>query len=84
MNGAWRIAPGAEPLLRAWGDEVVVHHALSNDTHRLTALAGQVLLSFIAAEGGDAAVRVELPDIPEDELHVTLSVLEDLGLVTQC
>ena len=39
----WRIADAADLAWRRWEDEYVFHHALANDTHRLSGPAGSVL-----------------------------------------
>lgn len=39
----WHIPPHASLRWHRWGDECVVHHDASNDTHRLSAAAGALL-----------------------------------------
>ena len=74
----WRIAPGASPAVRVWDGEYVVHHALSNDTHRLSEAAGRILLKLVAAGAG-------APDaVSSEEVQATLQALAELGFVTQC
>ena len=83
--GCWRLAPGPAPACRSWGGEVVVHHALSNDTYRMSALAGCVLNQLATAEGlrVDELMRACTPASP-DELLDTLDALADLALVAPC
>ena len=84
MTARWRIVPAAAPALRKWGDEYVVHHALSNDTYRLSAAAGRILAGFMTAEGCNAA-GVGGAKSPDDaEVSVALAVLAELGFVTRC
>jgi hypothetical protein len=84
MIHRWQIARHSNPAVRQWGDEYVVHHALSNDTYRLSAAAGQILTELIVADTGCAD---DTPSIcPEDsaEAQLCLSALAELGLITQC
>ena len=39
----WRVPSHAKLRWYQWGDEFVVHHALSNDTHRLSKIPGQIV-----------------------------------------
>jgi hypothetical protein len=86
MLNHWRIDPTAEPAWRRWDGEIVVHHALSNDTYRLSDLAGDVLLRLL----DDAARRwtldelVEACDIEADDLALLLQQLASLALVEAC
>lgn len=83
MTTSWRIAPGVDPALRAWGDEYVVHHALSNDTHRLSARAGQLLLKLACSADAGVCDDGALTLVDEETLAV-LEALSELGFVTQC
>ena len=53
----WRVAEHASLEWRFWDDEYVFHHALANDTHRLSEPAGAVLVALI-----------EHGEMPQDEL----------------
>jgi hypothetical protein len=80
----WQIVRIAAPAVRKWGDEYVVHHALSNDTYRLSATAGRLLSDMILmqsdhAEGSRFACSAE-----DAETLDCLSALAELGLVTEC
>lgn len=80
---SWRILPGAAPAFREYDGEVVVHHALSNDTYRLSASAGALLKGVIAAERGAGPVTAAaITDDPQAE--ATLEALAELGFVTRC
>jgi hypothetical protein len=85
MATNWRIDSAADPKFCVWGDEVVVHHALSNDTYRLSAQAGRVLaeLSTAAAAGTTSPVGWAF-DPGDAEIQDTLLALAELGLVTPC
>lgn len=78
MTASWRVAPGASPAIRAWGGEYVVHHALSNDTHRLSEAAGRILTGLIAAAESGAPALISSDD------DATLAALAELGFVTRC
>jgi hypothetical protein len=78
VTTSWRIASGAAPAVRAWNDEYVVHHALSNDTHRLSEAAGCILLNLINNDPGDPGA------VSSEEVQATLKALADLGFLTQC
>ncbi len=39
----WQLPAGCEVLMRGWGDEVVVYHSCSGDTHLVDALGAEVL-----------------------------------------
>jgi hypothetical protein len=79
----WHILAESAPALREYDGEVVVHHALSNDTYRLSASAGALLKSVIAAE--PRAGSVASSAIAEDpQAEAMLEALAELGFVTRC
>lgn len=84
MTANWRIPDGAAPGLHFWGDEAVVHHALSNDTYRVSELAGRMLRQLIERGTLDAAQLAEALDLDEAEVGATLDELQPLGLVEPC
>ena len=74
----------AELSFRHWDGETVVHHLLSNDTHRLAEPAGWILGRLVAAQPlsvGDLAA-----DSPYDaaDLMPALHALGELGLIQRC
>lgn len=83
MVRRWRLTPGADPALRKWGDEWVVHHALSNDTYRLQGTAGRILSELAAASvmGTSGAGALIFDDPASQEV---LEILADLGLAEAC
>lgn len=84
MSQTWKLAGGAAPAMRCWSGEFVVHHATSNDTHRLTQSAGQLLARMMAHESA-ARSNGGLPPLAfDDEALNTLEALSDLGLVVRC
>jgi hypothetical protein len=76
----WRIVREASPALRRWGDEYVVHHALSNDTYRLSLTAGHILMAFDPTRASDGLT------FPTDDAdgETALEVLVELGFITRC
>lgn len=76
MTSRWRLVQDASPGIVWWGDECVVHHLASNETHRLSSPAGRLLERFchgehvVVAEDSDDALLVE--------------ALASLGLVAPC
>ncbi len=85
MAANWRIDSATDPKFFVWGDEVVVHHALSNETYRLSAQAGRVLAALsAAAAAGTASPAGWAPDPADAEIQDTLLALAELGLVTPC
>lgn len=74
----WRLVDYAEPIWRSWDGEYVIHHALSNDTHRLSDAAGEVLAQMAQAGELTASSLAERCDLSESELDTILSVLAQL------
>jgi PqqD family protein of HPr-rel-A system len=72
----WALVEGADPAIHCWDDECLVHHALSNDTHRITAWAAELLEALDAAapiSSGALANRFGLDG------HVVQAALESLA-----
>lgn len=85
MTLRWRIVPNSAPALRQWGDEYVVHHALSNDTYRLSAPGGRILTELMAADlNHEDGIGSDFSPEKHVDLDITLSALAELGFVTQC
>lgn len=84
-DGQWQLDENADMAWRQWDGEYVVHHALSNDTFRLSELAGRVLLALRASPApcSVAALAVACGMAP-DETEETLENLEAVGLVHPC
>jgi hypothetical protein len=81
---SWRISDLASPAIRRWGDEVVVHHALSNDTYRLSSDAGRALIEIMQA-GRAGTSGFFVVGAGDEPVHVyCLAALADLGLITRC
>lgn len=70
--------------MRQWDDECLVHHALSNDTHRLSAWAAEVLFELAEAGPASPAVLAERLAMTETDIDRVLSTLSRLDLVCPC
>lgn len=80
----WRIAPGAAPIWRQWDGEYLLHHALSNDTHRVSTLAGLLVEQLQAAGPRSPEQLGEALDADPDLVLEVLSALEPLDFVCRC
>ena len=80
----WRIVSSAAPQWRLWNGEYVVHHALSNDTHRLSATAGRILQDLAAAGSLSTDALSRSLSLDDGEVCGTLAVLAELGFAAQC
>ena len=77
----WRIADHADLAWRHWDGEYVFHHALANDTHRLSDAAGRVLLQLARSGEKDAASLALACDLPVPDVELILSELAKLDFV---
>jgi hypothetical protein len=82
MTLRWKISPHAAPAIRRWGNEYVVHHALSNDTFRLSVHAGSALVALMA-DDSDLNLR-HAGSRGASSLDSCLSELAELGFVARC
>ena len=80
----WRLPSEGVVAWRHWGGEYVVHHAVSNDTYRVTELAGRILQALLRAGTQDVDSLVRECGAGEDEVVHTLEVLAGLDLVIGC
>lgn len=84
MLECWHISPFAALRWHRWGNEYVVHHEASNDTHRLSAAAGELLTHLWrrkSAGVGDLALQAGLD---ESEAAAILAELCALDLAATC
>ena len=84
MMRRWQVLSGAEPAVRRWGDEYVVHHGLSNETYRLSLTAGGILSEIMAAAPAPDNVGASAGSMDDAEAESCLSTLAGLGFVTEC
>lgn len=79
----WRIPERAQLAWRQWEeDEFVFHHFLSNDTHQLSGVAGELMLRLL--ERGELETRdlAECCGLPLEYLRPLLQTLADLDFIT--
>jgi len=77
----WFVPAHASLLIRQWNDEYIVHHALSNDTHRISAIPGELvacLSTFGQQSLSDLARHI---DVDEAETRDILEALKALDMV---
>lgn len=77
----WRVADQAKLDWRHWDGEYVFHHALANDTHRLSEAAGAVLLHLLDGGEQETSALAEACDLDREDLDVILSVLAKIDFV---
>jgi hypothetical protein len=77
----WRVAEHADLTSRYWDGEFVFHHALANDTHRLSDAAGRVLLQLAQAGEQDLESLALACELPVADAELILSELAKLDLV---
>lgn len=80
----WTLSYGADLAIRVWGDDCVVHHALSNDTHRLAAWLIPALQRLGQQPPATLGELAALIDADEAEATDALQQLEQLLLVQRC
>lgn len=80
----WMLTQGADLAIRVWDEDCLVHHALSNDTHRLAAWLVPALrrLGEPAPAGLDELAA--LMGAEPEEAAGALQQLEQLLLVRRC
>ncbi len=71
----------ADLVWRCWGDECVVHHRLSNDTHRLSIMAAEILIAL--AQQGELSEQelAKRHDLASEDVRTILQQLAQLDLV---
>lgn len=79
----WRIADQAELAWRHWDGEYLFHHALSNDTHRLSEAAGTVLLHLLDHGETSQVALADLFGLAPEDLDDLLAALVQLDFVSQ-
>ena len=77
-------ASDADVAWRTWGDETVVHHALSNDTYRLAEPAGALLQKLVCGGAATPAALAAVHGLDPETIESTLRTLIDLNLVVRC
>lgn len=77
----WRIADKSSLAWRHWDNEYVFHHALSNDTHRLSQAAGAVLVQLLEGGETEQAALAGACELDSEDLDVILSALTKIDFV---
>lgn len=77
-------ASDAQAAWRTWGDETVVHHALSNDTYRLAEPVGALLQTLADGKATTPASLAAATGVDPESIESTLRSLIDLNLVVRC
>jgi hypothetical protein len=77
----WRIPDHAGLAWRHWDGEYVFHHALSNDTHRLSDAAGVILLHLVGQGETEQSTLAEICGLHEEDVDVILSTLAKIDFV---
>ena len=80
----WSIPQGADLRWYRWDDEYVIHHGLSNDTHRLSADAGRVIEALQLHGPQEAVLLAERCELDAEALKPVLAALADFDLVARC
>lgn len=78
----WRIADGADLAWRRWEDEYVFHHALANDTHRLSEPAGSVLTQLLRDGEVESAALADACGLDAQDLEAILRALVKIDFLT--
>jgi hypothetical protein len=84
MTDRWRLDPLADAAWRHWDGETVVHHRLSNDTHRLAEPAGWILDRLAAGECRTIDALAAEGAFTAGALDAALTALASLDLVRRC
>lgn len=80
----WTLTYGADLAIRVWDDACLVHHALSNDTHRLSAWLVPALHRLGEQPPAEAEELAELLDVEPDLAVDAMEQLERVLLVRRC
>ncbi len=78
----WRVPEQGNLVWRHWDGEYVFHHALSNDTHRLSEIAGQLVVHLMAAGEHSTQDLATHFDWDEPGIDDILNELATLDFVT--
>ncbi|WP_156392015.1 MULTISPECIES: hypothetical protein [unclassified Roseateles] len=80
----WTLTYGADLSIRVWGDDCLVHHALSNDTHRLAAWLVPALERLAEQPPASLDELATLMDADLETAADALQQLQRLSLVQPC
>lgn len=75
----WRVSKYASLVWRRWDNEYVFHHALSNDTHRISDIPGQLVV-YLHTTGEQStqelAEQFLLNEIDTEHILAELAILD--------
>lgn len=77
----WMVPFHANLALRQWHDECVVHHALSNDTYRLSLIAAEMVEYLLSTGVQPESYLCQHFSLESGELHDMLQELSRLNIV---
>lgn len=80
----WTLTHGADLAIRVWDEDCVVHHALSNDTHRLAAWLVPALQRLGEQPPAGLDELAALMEVEPATATDTLQQLEQVLLVRRC
>ena len=80
----WKLTSGADLAIFVWGEECVVHHRLSNDTHRMAAWLVPGLQQLGRQSLATLNELQELLDADEAAVIDLMEQLEAMQLVQRC
>jgi len=80
----WQLPATADLVWRNWEGESVVHHSLSNDTHRLSVLAGEILNALRRFGALDVEALARRCRAESADVAATLDALARVDLVVKC
>jgi hypothetical protein len=78
----WYVPERASMIWRQWDSEFVFHHKLSNDTHRLSAPAGELVLLLLQRGELSESELLLQSGLDRAELNATLHALAQIDFVT--
>lgn len=80
----WCLTDASTLTWRSWDGEIVIHHALSNDTHRLSEPAGRVLSTLAEQGAQNVGGLASTSGLDQAQVEDVLTVLDRLSLTHRC
>lgn len=84
MIELWHVPQPAALRWHRWGDECVVHYEASNDTYRLSNMAGEVLIELSLRKRATVSELARHAGLDDADAARILEELSDLELAAQC
>jgi len=79
----WTLLEGSDLAFQWFDDECLVHHALSNDTHRLAGWAAGLLAALVEMSPASRQALADRCGLDVDDVTAALDSLADLELVVR-